>query len=624
MAFGLLFPLFAASAALSVKATDTIAGYSAAFKSSLGSPYSTVVFVVKKPEGGTIRIEETADETGVAKADFLGFHTKRSGQYSVIAFEKGDSEKNAPETTFEVFADTVSSLSSKVDLLRDAAPADGATPAKIRVILRDRNGNTVPEHLVDLISSRADDHVEKIGDGISNEFGEIIFHIKSREVGVAHFSAFDRNAGITLEERAKIVFFEPEEQKSIGGNSFSASIFGDDDPESGGEFGPVDHFEISFPEKVEVGSDSNLLKITALDSQNRIAKDYTVKIIISIPDDANAELPNRGEYQFSDRDQGVRKFDLALIFSKTGTQKIIVNDFEDGRISPFLKGETTTEVVDECLNDNCGDDDPVNPPPFSQYIEIKTPADGAQFGNASIALTGKAAPNTNLTVFLNNREQDEIEVDSDGLFVSELSDISDGEHTLFLREASEAQEQSKTIGFVVDTTPPTLDEISVYPTGIIDAGSTVSVTLFSEAGLDAATLQVAGITESFQEDASQEGKYSATFSSPQNGGQYGISISLTDTLKNTAKLSNAAKIEVNAAGQLLSAPKNVSLDPGDASALVSWDPVKDDTVVGYRIFSGTNDLFFKQSSEVNVLKKSFFCLPSFLIFFGLASVICAS
>jgi len=74
---GIFFPILAAHAALSVAATDTIAGYSAALKSSVGAPNATVVFVVEKPDGGKIRIEEKPMKPASRARIFSDFTPKK-------------------------------------------------------------------------------------------------------------------------------------------------------------------------------------------------------------------------------------------------------------------------------------------------------------------------------------------------------------------------------------------------------------------------------------------------------------------------------------------------------------------------------------------------------------------
>jgi len=594
-AFLVFFSLQSTTFALSGKASNTIAGYSATLRSSVTSPQEMIIFRIEKPDGSIIEVQEQADETGVAMTDFLGFHTKKTGIYTVQAAEKGRSFQK--KSTFEVFPEPSSSVHSQVRAIRDSVPANGSAAAKIRVSLKDRYFNPVPGHALRLISSRSGDTILPIGDGVTDTRGEMFFHITARQSGVSSFSVLDQKENSILEERVKIIFVEPEKKRAIGGN-LSASIFGEID---GGDdnFGPIASFELEFPDTVRVGSDSNFLKIIALDKNGNVAKNYTGTVLISTPNDDNARLPGSGQYRFSDRDQGERQFDLALIFSKTGKQEIVVNDFEDGQISQFLKGKKEVEVIDECIGDDCSTNKP--PQDGEGSIEIKSPYNGSEFASRRITLSGKAQPNINLTLFIDDRESAIIEVDYDGVFVDEFSLSSEGDHAIYLQEVEGNEERSETISFSIDTTPPSLDEIGIYPTGSLEPGMTYTVTVLSEPNLDAAFLQVAGTKESFQEDVAQAGKYVATLRAPQNPGEYGISITLTDTLKNSFDIRNAANIQVKSNQKQLSAPGDLQAKQEEGGVRLSWEAPPDalDRISKYRLFRGRNELFLSTDQEVS-------------------------
>src|SRR3989338_2054326 len=114
-----LFQWFAVSVAsadplpVRVYATDTVAGYFTSFGRSKLRPGDDIIFVVKKPDGGVIRVASQADLAGVAQAEFFGHHTKQAGAYRV-AMTYPNSIKASPQSTFQVVADKPSMTQSMV------------------------------------------------------------------------------------------------------------------------------------------------------------------------------------------------------------------------------------------------------------------------------------------------------------------------------------------------------------------------------------------------------------------------------------------------------------------------------------------------------------------------------
>ena len=586
------------SAEISVQVSDTIAGYSTSMRSFSGSPGQKVTFRVEKSDGAIIEISENANQSGIAEVDFSGFHTKKTGTYKVCAYFFGENLKNCQQKNFEVFPDSVSPIYSRIEMIRETVPADQKTAGEIKILILDRYSNPIPNHKIVLISSRNDDIIKYSSSEVTNKFGEIFFDIFSDQEGISYFSAIDRQTGITLEDRGKIIFFEnSKSNEQIGGNYFSANIFGSDldDDEN---FGPIDYFDIEFPEQVEVNSDTNFLKIIARDENGNISKNYTGRILISVPNDENAILPGNGEYQFSEKDQGVAKFDLALIFSKIGNQKILVNDFEDGKISQFIKGEKTIEVIEKCSGQNCDPFSSGNGEDF-ENVSISSPAKDSKFANSQISLSGKARPNSNLKVFLNDREIKEIETDSDGVFLSEINSLEDGDHEIFVQEIGGFAEKSAVINFSIDKTPPKLDEFSVYPTGNIFCGEGFSVIFFSEPNLSSTNVRFAGITGIAEEDISVPGKYLATFQAPQNPGEFGISLELSDQMQNTSNFVNQAQIHVIEKIEILSAVSNLKIEPLNSSAKITFEPISEnEKVKKYQILVGKNKFFLEPKKEI--------------------------
>ena len=585
-----------AQAALRVTASDTIAGYSAALKTSIGSANTEVTFRIKKPSGAILELTETSDGRGIATLDLAGFHTKQAGKYELQAIASGNND-TPPATSFTVFADEPTEQRSRLTVIRDAAQADGEQQTEIKVARRDRHGNPVSDERVQLISSRDGDTITSGIDKQTDRHGEVYFYISSYDEGVAYLTALVPQRGLTLAQRGKVIFTERETRRTTESSwLYKASAIGGDeasllDGNNDDEFSTIDHFRVEFEHEVVVEAATGNLKITALDAQDKIVSNYTGTILISTPDDPNATLPQAGQYTFTADDQGQRSFDLALIFATIGTQKIVVNDFTDGELSPQIGGEAIVEVKPDCVGSGCV--------VLFTGIKVTTPQPKAKLATGTVPIAGETDPNINVIAYLDEREVAEIEVGTDGKFTDQIKHVADGEHVLKLVEAQESNNKSEVIIFTVDTTPPTLDDIGIVPAGIVPAGEKYDITLLSEPQLKVVQVRIGTALIKLKEDPTQAGKYSGAENAPDSAGEFAIAVTLADTLGNETKIPNAAVLQVGAKTEPLDAPENVIITPGDGEVTVTWDAIASPRLDGYQILSGNNSLFLKQAEETD-------------------------
>lgn len=602
-ALALIFlPQTRAENTIKVVANDTVAGYSTSFKTSYTNANKSITFRVKKPDGAVVEISATTNEIGIAQTDFVSFHTKKAGKYEVSAAATGQNQDNALTTTFTVYPDELSETTSSVYIDPPSLAADGIEQALVKVSLRDKYNNPVSKQSLLIVSSRPADEITTVNNTKIDENGNVFYQISSNEAGISYLTVLDQVSGKVLESRPKVVFYEPDLNNPQGGNWFQANIFGDsssstntgstntsaDITDSGTDndiFGPIDYFEIDFPSQVTVGSDQNFLTIVAKDSEGRTVKSYTGTIIISTPNDENAILPGDGQYTFQARDQGERTFDLALIFSKTGRQSIQVYDFDQdtGEISESIKGEKIVEVIEGTSNP----DDPIT---TDSELAIKKPTEGSSGNSSTVAVVGKARANTNIKIFIDDVKVDEAEVDSDGFFSKEVQNISDGQHTIFIKESEGSQQSSAMVNFEIDTTPPTLDEFSIIPEGGVEAGKSFEVEVYSDPLLDAVTFQAGTLNEELFEDESQRGRYSLKMVAPENPGEYTVTLVLTDDMQNSARFSNVGTLKVLPKDEVEPATINdFNAEAQDSAAKLSWQ-IEDlpDTALQLKISYGLN------------------------------------
>ncbi len=555
--------------------TDTIAGYASALRTSMINPGQNVVFVVEKPDMSAVRIPAQADLEGIAETDLYGHQTKLAGDYRVAILFPGSIE-SSPQNTFKVYPDQVSVTQSDMTSTSQMITADGEEKTFITVTLYDPYRNPIKDHHVQLISSREDDKVIALNNGVSDDAGRANFKVTSNYSGISVFTALDTTLNKVLSDREEVVFFAPiKADTAFGGNLLSASLFTADIGQADPSVlpGPVNSFDIEgLPSIVKVNADQTVTVI-AKDKDGNIAKNYTGTILFSTPDDEHAVLPNNGEYAFKENDQGQFTFNLALRFTKIGDQVIQIFDKANWKVS----GEREVEVVPEKA---------VVIAPVSSTLAIKSPVDGAELGSNLVILTGQGDPNINLKVFDNDIKIGDSETDSDGFFSYQVQNLDSGAHTFYAM--SDLGDVSPSVSIQIDTLPPVLNYFEISPDGVVEPGTSLTITAQSEPNLEEVKIRLQGVIEILS--PSDPGTYTATVAAPVTDGSFPVDVIMIDKLANKAELLNKAVVEVSSP-QDTPPPVITSLEgeAGDTQVVLTWNEVTghETEIQNYRIYYGT-------------------------------------
>lgn len=571
---------------------DSISGYSTLCKSSVTAPNTELSFKVTKPDGSVTRFPCTTDIEGLAKCDLNYYHTKQAGAYQVSAYLAGYNEPaDLQQTTFRIFPDSVSPVSSSVAVAKLTVAANGTDFSYLTVILKDQYGNGIKDHTVDVISSRVEDRIETIGKNVSTQDGKVNFKVSSKEPGVSTFIAKDTLSGITLLDRPKVSFYKsnPASGSSASARTSSSSylkadLFGS----SNAVGGPASSFKITAPDKVQINAPFDVT-VEVLDSSGSPALSYRGTIFFSSPTDSNAELPLPNEgYPFKGTDENASHlFAKAVTFKQSGTQRLVVTDVDN----PDLEAEkfiTVMSRVDTNENSNSG----------SGAISITSPADGTTYGSGSIDIIGKLAPFTKFKVF-----DGEVEItteaqqsDTDGNFTFTAKGLSDGKHTFKVAafDASDIKtgESSEVIVFV-DTKSAVLGGITFTPAANIAANSPIQVELMSEPRLEKVRVVVDGVAHDLTEDSATPGTYKGSFSAPSKEGEYEVKVSLTNGFGKESTPSTNKKLVVTKAAATSLKITNLRAQAGDTSGSIQllWDAPSDTSALkGYTIVYDTNPI----------------------------------
>jgi hypothetical protein len=562
---------------ISVSATDTVAGYPSALRTSIMDPNQDIRFVVEKPDGAVVQIPAQADLEGVAKADFYGHQTKLAGKYRVTAVYPGSSVSTAP-TYFMVYPDQVSASQSS---LRSATPmAKAGDSAFIVATLYDQYRNPIPDHLVKLVSSRAEDRIQPMQNGSTDQNGRANFKVLAPYAGVSVFSAFDTTVNSVLDDRLEVVFYQPSPQSGLSGLLKADIGQGTTEPLPG----PVDHFDIDgLPASATVGKELSMT-VVAKDKSDNVAKAYTGTLHFATLTDDNATLPS--DYTMKDTDQGRFTFPLSLIFTQAGKQSVMVMDSKDVKIT----GEKEIEITV-----------PGATGPASSTLSIKSPTDGEQRASSTVTISGQGKPNINLEVYVDDAKVDVAQTDSDGFFTYDVKNLDSSTHTFYVMSTDD-KEVSKPVAVTIDTVPPALSSFEMNPQGAVKPGETILVTVRSEPKLESAKVRLQGSEIALTESGTELGKYEGSVAAPDAEGSYPVDVVLTDVLGNKADLTAKGTLTIQKPAVVLP-PKveGLQAEPGDSSIHLTWNPVTAaaQPIQKYKISYGTSLTELNQSAETD-------------------------
>ncbi len=601
------FPWHAIAAAyanIQAFGVDTIAGYSSLLSTSKTYPNQDIVFHIRKPDGALIDFKSKTDSNGVAKSDLYDFHTRKAGKYHVSVSMDSFEIKSA-ESDFDVFPDVISPEQSSIVAQSALARTDGMNNVNINVVLSDKYGNPIRGHIVNIVSSRADDNILlSSANSLTNQEGNVSFIASSNKPGLSVYSAIDSTAGVILTSRAQVAYMDGSNIISDAGGDFNDFI----KRAAAATAGPLNNFEIvELPEKINPNQNVSF-RVTAKDQDGISVENYTGTIHFSAEgaNSSNVSLPE--DYTFKAEDLGTHLFSLGLKFTVAGDYKIVATDVSN----KLIKGEKSLTVGPSGSTTGGTTNQSQNP-------QISSPLAGIYAQNIQ-TIKGTAVGGSNIKIYDNAKEIGITQSSSAGSFSFQTGPLADGSHEVY---AVAMDSSNNTLGtstktvIQIDTTPPKVDEVQLIPPTDVLPDSTVTIKVISEDKLSQASVifngDIVQLSEGF---GTTSGSYIGTLRAPSVSGLYPIDIILTDQLNNEEIYKSQASITIGTPSpsttpplttqqtqetqQVLQPPlTTVNIPPSQVFNVVAygsnnkvtlvWDAAADDGMIrNYRIYYGTD------------------------------------
>jgi uncharacterized cupredoxin-like copper-binding protein len=312
--------------------------------------------------------------------------------------------------------------------------------------------------------------------------------------------------------------------------------------------------------------------VKALDKDGEIVKDYAGTIYITVSNDSKATVPHSEGYTFLAADQGQKTFSKGLIFTKEGTAKISVDDFD--RIK--VKGNASVTV-------KAGTDGGST---AKEGVTITSPDNNSTLGKPDFQVLGATKKSSKVQLFINGEKNQESQTDETGSFLFQVKPTGQAKNTLVVKVLDGSDKvvgESSSVMVTTGTESGTKTTLTATP-ATVNAGDTVTLKAMAETGLKSVTVAFGENIITLKEDA-QAGSYSATATAPSLGGNYDLSITTKNELGKESTTKNAAKVEVNAPSAKF---KNIKTTTGDKEVTFNFMVENDSDAIAKFEFTTTS------------------------------------
>lgn len=577
----LALPLSAAAA--SISAGDSVAGLGTDIDIAGFPAHSGLHVVVTPPLGEEILLPIQTNVSGAGSVQLKGRDTEVAGMYTVKIEKSGVAFEDT--TQFEILPEGLSTQNSSIQVSSNSIEPTGTDTLMVAVIIRDTYGNPLPNRPLKLISSRAADRIRSM-ESETDESGEQIFSLTTKEQGVLHLRAIDLLSGTLIDAEAVVQAGTPANavggplatvnsvrgrQLFRAGSNFVGNVTGN----GGTSFGLIDHFELIAPRELEINEDTTI-KITAVDRSGNRVEDYTGLALISSTD-SMAFLPVGGEVRFEPRNLGQKVLTLGLRFRTADEHILYVEDSEN----PNIFGQAYITVTGG-----------YGSAPGSKVIQILSPEIGTVFNVPEITITGVTEPFVNLIVS-GGKEDVRGETDIEGRFAISIAlDTAKPDQMLRVRDEF-GQLDSGEFSVVLDAIPPQFESVTFSPENPTE-GTNVLLIVKSEPDLPVISAEIAGTTVGLDPVPGQPGTYQYLFVAPA-AGAYQPVIFATDSAGNTANFTSSLVSELEGL------PKVTNIQAiGEANAVtLQWDPIATEPIDAYRVYVGESASRFDFNLDTN-------------------------
>lgn len=579
-----------AAQALTYKTQPAIAGISTDIQlTNLPSNEAGTLYVLP-PFGQEQGFNFTTDSNGSALVRLSSATVQDAGSYQLAV--ETQQESNYEGYTLQVSPSSFSAQQSSISTNTASLQPNSSSKALVAVIARDELGNVLSNRPFKLVTSRPGDQIT----AVSNETdatGQQFFEVRTSAPGTMTIQAIDLITGDTIVSTASIqvgalnayggpstptytqqsaTLSQTKPSPFVGSLLNGRTLYGQVT-----SFSQVDRFEFEVVSSMKTNQAENLA-ITAVDASGNRVEDYEGTVLLSSTD-PQAILPSFGEIRFEPQDLGRKQTFLALSFSTPGTHLLYGEDSSDasifGQVQITAEGRSTTVIPTET-------------------ITVFNPIPDTIISSNKVTVEGRSSPFINIIITGGQKEL-RSETNAEGRFSVEVPlSTNETTHTLQVRSES-GNAVSNEIVVKTDTTAPVISGLSFEPVQAV-VGENVLVTAeVTDDGAGLASVTLLRNSQPVEMVNTKENTYEYVFV-PDQAGDIRFEVIAEDKADNNEVVIGITNIKRKPVGTVT----GLSGEIEETTALLTWQPLQETGVTGYRIYIGESKDGFDYQLETTL------------------------
>ncbi len=285
----------------------------------------------------------------------------------------------------------------------------------------------------------------------------------------------------------------------------------------------VDRLEVTAASTANIGEPIDLT-VTALSKSGETVKNYAGTIFVIVENDNKATVPYAEGYTFVAGDSGKKTFSKGLSFTKEGTFKVVVSDFDKAKI----EGSTKVKVsAGSSTSPNTG----------TELVTITSPDDNSIMGNPNFSVVGTTKKNSRVQLFVNGAKALETQTDDKGSFVFDVKKVDQAKNIIsvtVLDGSNKVIGESSKINVTAGSEGPQFESIKLTQKDV-GPGTKIGVTVGATPGLKSVTVTAADASVTLKE-GNIPGTYAGDLVAPTKSGSISVDVTLKNELgKQTVK-----------------------------------------------------------------------------------------
>lgn len=285
----------------------------------------------------------------------------------------------------------------------------------------------------------------------------------------------------------------------------------------------VDRLEVTAASTANIGEPIDLT-VTALSKSGETVKNYAGTIFVIVENDNKATVPYAEGYTFVAGDSGKKTFSKGLSFTKEGTFKVVVSDFDKAKI----EGSTKVKVsAGGSTSPNTG----------TELVTITSPDDNSIMGNPNFSVVGTTKKNSRVQLFVNGAKALETQTDDKGSFVFDVKKVDQAKNIIsvtVLDGSNKVIGESSKINVTAGSEGPQFESIKLTQKDV-GPGTKIGVTVGATPGLKSVTVTAADASVTLKE-GNIPGTYAGDLVAPTKSGSISVDVTLKNELgKQTVK-----------------------------------------------------------------------------------------